>query len=362
MSHARLENPDAILSDYLGPALQCLNGRVTGPEAGKVFHQFATYCHKQLDSQDMRDDLKQSQRLLRQRTAEAQELTRTRDTTSSKPEKDSINHDLKKVNRWRSVHKLEVERLDALHDQFLRSSLENYLKSLGASDDFDADVMRFVAIWFAHADTTMTNEPVSELSKSVPTRKFAPLMNQLSSRLQETSSRFQDILGDLVIRICTDHPYHGMHQVFASSRSTSLDSQSQSRQGAASRIARRLTQGPTSDTWRTISRANELYTGLAQLEANEFTQGAKLSMSKYSPCRKVVREVPVLQVAPITMTIDISEDLDYSRIAVLTDFADLLMIPGGVSAPKIVTARASDGKSYKQLVSIPSRTTCGNDY
>lgn len=353
MSHARLENPEDILKRYLGPALIHLKDQFRGSEAGKVFHEYATYCHNQLDNPDALDDLRRSERFLRQRTAEVNELRHAVAASASGPERKVTEKEYNKVKRWQRLDDMEVSRLRSSRQQLLQSSLQNYLRSLAASDAFDTDVIRFLAIWFAYADDAIANEPVAEHSARVPTRKFALLMNQLASRLQEDKSDFQTILGQLVMRICEDHPYHGMHHIFAGSRTSGgHDSQAQSRKGAASRIAKLLekTKG-TASVWQAIARSNELYNKMAKIKSAEIKQGAKLSMLDFDDCRRVARDVPSLKVPPITMTIEIREDMNYQTVPAVARFREDFVIPGGVSAPKIVTAIGTDGNRYRQLVS-----------
>jgi serine-protein kinase ATM len=50
------------------------------------------------------------------------------------------------------------------------------------------------------------------------------------------------------------------------------------------------------------------------------------------------------------MQIDFAADMDYSKVPVMTRFESVMTIASGVSAPKILTAIASNGEKYKQLV------------
>ena len=43
IADARLEKPDEIITRYLLPSFKELHGRATGPEAGRVFHNFAAF-------------------------------------------------------------------------------------------------------------------------------------------------------------------------------------------------------------------------------------------------------------------------------------------------------------------------------
>jgi len=79
---------------------------------------------------------------------------------------------------------------------------------------------RFTALWLEHSEESMANEAVSKHLDRVPSRKFAPLMNQLTSRLQDMEVKFSATpLSRWFLRICTDHPFHGMYQIYAGANS-----------------------------------------------------------------------------------------------------------------------------------------------
>jgi ataxia telangiectasia mutated family protein len=89
---------------------------------------------------------------------------------------------------------------------------------LKACDTYNTDVLRFCALWLEQSQSEIANTAVSKHIAQVASRKFAPLMNQLSSRLLDIPDDFQPLLFALVLRICIDHPYHGMYQIFAGSK------------------------------------------------------------------------------------------------------------------------------------------------
>jgi len=56
VAEARLEKPQEIIDNYLEPAITELQGRRQGPEAGDVYHEFASFCDKQLKNTDGLED------------------------------------------------------------------------------------------------------------------------------------------------------------------------------------------------------------------------------------------------------------------------------------------------------------------
>ena len=61
------------------------------------------------------------------------------------------------------------------------------------------------------------------------------------------------------------------------------------------------------------------------------------------------KRVTELQIPPATLNLELRPAGDYRHVPVVTGFRDEISIASGISAPKIVTARASDGGRYKQL-------------
>ena len=64
------------------------------------------------------------------------------------------------------------------------------------------------------------------------------------------------------------------------------------------------------------------------------------------------------KIPPPTMKIKIRHDCDYSNVPVIIKYQTEMVIASGMSMPKIVTAIASDGLSYKQIVSAFEDLIC----
>src|SRR5207302_3992704 len=107
--------------------------------------------------------------------------------------------------------------------------------------------VRFCALWLEHSGNVKVNEAAQAPLGQVASRKFVPLMNQLSSRLLENPEDiFQSLLFPLILRICMDHPHHGHYQILALTRAKPKDNISQARQASAAKIATRLKADPSS--------------------------------------------------------------------------------------------------------------------
>lgn len=352
VSEARLEKPDEIINHYLTPAIKELGGVAEGDEAGQVFHEFASFCDQQLQNPDGLEDFNRIHKLRNRKEAEVKDLDKMINSKNSQSrDRDVLRREKNKTQAWFDLDDREFQRLRESRETFLRQSLENYLICLKACDKYDNDALRFSALWLENSESEIANESVSRLVGQVGSRKFAALMNQWSSRLLEDSTRFQRVLASLVLRICVDHPYHGMYQIFAGSKSKGgKDNKALSRNAAASSIVVLLKSNKRSaNTWMAVHNTNINFVRFAGERLEGVKQDSKMLLRKTATGPRVEQDVQKLKIPPPTAKIELRPDCDYSNIPFIARFQPEFSIAGGISAPKIVTAIGTDGIKYRQL-------------
>ena len=356
MSEARLEKPDEIISRYLIPAIKELKGASQGDEAGQVFHEFASFCDQQLQDADNLEDYRRISRLRERKGLEVQQLEHMYKgaPSQSKPNLQGFRN---RARQWYDLDDREYQRLHEGRQAFLRQSLENYLLSLKACENYNNDALRFCALWLEQSEQHQANKAVSRYLSQVPSRKFATLINQLSSRLLDTTDPFQSLLFPLVSRICVDHPYHGMYQIFSISKSKGKDAMAISRHGAAVKMVSILKEHETaSGYWLSIQHTSICYARLAGEKLEEKGKaGSRIALRRTQAGQRLENDVVACKIPPPTMKVELRADGDYSAVPTVVKFHPDFTVAGGVSAPKIVTAVASNGVKYKQLVSIRLR-------
>ncbi|GIC89214.1 DNA-binding protein kinase TEL1 [Aspergillus udagawae] len=351
VAEARLEKPEAIIQGYLGPAVKELKNRSEAEEAGRVYHGFAIFCDQQLQNPDGLEDFRRVEQLRNRKEKEVLGLEEMMKNAEGK-EREALRHYRTKTKQWFDLDDREYQRLRRSREAFLQQCLENYLLCLKESDIYNNDALRFCALWLDKSDSEIANKAVSKYLNQVPSRKFAPLMNQLTSRLQDTSDEFQNMLFALVFRICVEHPFHGMYQIFASSKSKGgKDPSALSRNRAASRLVDYLKNdkriGPT---WVAVHNANISYVRFAVERLDEKVRsGAKVPLKKLPTGQRLEQDASTQRLPPPTMKIPIRVDCDYSDVPKLVRYHPEFTVASGVSAPKIVTGVATDGHKYKQL-------------
>lgn len=354
VSVARLEKPHDIQKNYLEPALKELKGKIEGKEAGKVFHQFAVFCDEQLQNQDSLEDLARLQGLRKGKSDEVAQLKSLISSTKDTQMRTRYSSHLARAQQWLQLDEQELRRVVQTRSEFVRLSLENYLLSLVASDEHNNDALRFTALWLEQSDDDAINDVVQKHLDKVPTRKFATLMNQLSSRLQDQPTLFQRLLLSLVYNICVEHPYHGMYQIWSGTKvkANSKDEVAVLRQRATERVARQLERDATVGAiWHAIDRTSGYYHRLAvDRDPSRYRSGQKVALRETGTGSHLVSALNKYQIPPPTMQLELAADRDYSRVPVIAKLDPYMSIASGVSAPKIITAVGSDGQRYKQLV------------
>jgi ataxia telangiectasia mutated family protein len=347
----------------LEPAIRELKGQEQGIGPGQVFHEYALFCDKQLQSPEAAEDMERIKTVMDRKLQEYHEFIKLSKTDKSKGMRDTYHRSARRAKNWYDLDHAEYERMREGREQFLRQCLENYLLSLFASDEYNNDALRVFSLWIEYADTDLANEAVKPYLGRVPSGKFALLMNQLSSRLQNESTPFQELLLGLVFRICLEHPYHGMHQIFAIQMKASAltredlvrakDESARSRQKAATGLANALYNDQRSRPyWNSIYQSSEMYHNLAMFKGEKAStqHGRELPLDRFTESKDVASKVPKLNVPPATLQVEVRPNMDYTNLPKIHRFKSTMSIANGLSAPKVLTAIGTDGKPYKQLV------------
>jgi len=310
----------------------------------------------QLQDNDNLDDFTRVGKIRDRKLREVQDLERMIKNSEGKV-RDQLRVHHTKAKTWFKLDDEEWQRVQANREDLILKCLENYLLSMRACDDYPNDTLRLLALWLNQAENPRANASVRKYLHSVPTVKFAPLVNQLSSRILDTKDDFQQLLLDLMFRICSDHPYHSLYQLFATSKSkgAKTDDVANSRYAAANRLADLINRkSPSNSIWVAIHNSNIAFVRLAQerLSDKDVKTGSKIPLRKLLHGQKLeqVMNDAHTKIPPPTMRIVLRPDRDYSSVPKFTKFDPEMSIAGGVSAPKIATIIASDGSRHKMLL------------
>lgn len=351
LANARLEKPEAIMNDYLKRAIQHLGSRREGQEAGEVFFEFANFCDQQLQNPGNLEDFRRIAKLREKKEAELIDLEELARGTKKGYEKQNLQREASKARQWFDLDDAEYQRLLKSREVFAQQSLQNYLHALQASDEHNICALRFFAMWLENDDMAEANNIISKYLPGVASWKFVLLMNQLMSRLKDEPTKFQSALRALIFRICSEHPYHSLHHLFAATRQgPAREEAAVSRVSAAATIRRDLLNIESKKTlMMNWFNADNLYHKLAKYELDDRRKGNKVSLNSVPPAADISQKVPRLRLPPPTISLPLRPDGDYSDTPSFTRVSSTILVMSGLSTPMVLTMTSSDGQQHRAL-------------
>jgi ataxia telangiectasia mutated family protein len=91
------------------------------------------------------------------------------------------------------------------------------------------------------------------------------------------------------------------------------------------------------------------YHDVCRYTDDDLRAGKESRLDKFQPTKHLHDNIDRLQTPPPTLSIPIRADLDYANVPRVIGFHPNMRIAGGLSAPKIITSKLSDGSRFKQL-------------
>lgn len=252
---------------------------------------------------------------------------------------------------------------------------------LHSSDKFDVDaIISLCSLWFSNFSDEKLNTYISGLIKQIPSRKFVILAHQLAARMTtsgaDASAGSQATLHDLMLRLCREHPFHSLYQVYAlrqggssskpkSSRrsSTALNHTSESqnqRSEAAVRLFNTLRTSPAhGKRVKDIEFLCDAYHEWALFSLKGGGKGRDGRPLNLSTGKGSVEKVPeflrLTKVEPLDVPVStyntpVDPTGAYKDVPTIKGYSGTFTTAGGVNLPKISDCVGSDGRHYKQLV------------
>lgn len=301
------------------------------------------------------------------------------------------------LQREVDMEEKEIQSTTASLRQFLKMSVESYCSALKLcpttiAANVSSHVFQLVSLWFKNCARAETSDVVNELIQAnalgIPSYRFVPLTYQLFSRIDSSQGEevndFQNILRDIVLKICSEHPYHGIVQLIALANGKRigggvdgrnadiyLENIGSSKVEAAASILDdlRKRKGYVSSLVESYTTLSDAFIKLAMLDTNNFErrQHKGLSFSQFKltldTCFSTGRRgskntsaenKPVILTNPPPIRPDakygngIDDPIGAERVLSFEPKFDLT--PTGLHRPKIVNCIGSKGGRFKQLV------------
>ena len=113
--------------------------------------------------------------------------------------------------------------------------------------------------------------------------------------------------------------------------------------------------------WMAVHNSNVNFVKFAAEKLDKQTKvGSKIPLKNPDFGRKIEQDTTNMRIPPPTMVIELRADCNYSDVPLIFKFSSEFTVTSGISMPKILTAIASDGRRYKQLISqdLSDRRVC----
>ncbi|KAG9082048.1 Serine/threonine-protein kinase tel1, partial [Ceratobasidium sp. 392] len=231
-------------------------------------------------------------------------------------------------------------------------AIEMYAHCLTADDSQNNEtIIRLCSLWFMNfSDNSLNGSVLQQALEEIPSHKFAFLAHQISARLSSSNDSGHKNVRNLMARLCRDHPFHTLYQVYALASS---------RPGAtAPTTSRRQSRNAAADQQSQSGRDEAARAILDQLQQNP--QWAKYSLRSDKALKESkVKLVPThLELAKLK-DLDVPVSTAYTPIDLACRYEDTIVrvqrygskfsTAGGINLPKISDCLGDDGERYKQL-------------
>ncbi|KAJ4469561.1 hypothetical protein J3R30DRAFT_3551103 [Lentinula aciculospora] len=364
---ACLEQPSFINHDYFGKAITLIDQDADDSEGrASVYHQVAKFAEAQykavLDSPD----------LIRLNVYKERKEKELRHYEQLKQEQKGRIVDKGLANTIAAVKKVLAQDNKATsdfinnRDAYLKQAIQMYSWCLEASDKFDEDVpIRFCSLWLSNFDYEPIQKNLGEALKRVPSRKLVFLAHQIFSRIGDKESLAQKTLRLTMIRMCSEHPFHSLYQLFClqpPKNQAKLDRRSSGRVPggraaeseiptgrslAAKAIFKQLLHNPAT---RVRTAAVEELCDASLTFANfPVNQSKEKKVPDDQPIRHLRLSRGTVPVITAYTPIDPTSRYDPKECVCVDNYAGEFDTAGGINLPKIIFCNGTDGRKYKQL-------------
>ncbi|KAF8659897.1 hypothetical protein AX16_001781 [Volvariella volvacea WC 439] len=365
-SHACLEKPTDIWNNYFQPAITLLKnqGNSDIEAQASVYHECAKFAERQYHAIVNSPDAMRWKLYVERKRKEIHDRANLIRAGTNAAQVTKLKQDQAKAQRLLQEDTEAFEKHTMARDVFLKQAIDMYSRSLAASDIFDDDSpVRFCSLWFANFDNPKLQDCIGLALDRIESRKMVFLAHQLSARLSKQQgqelSKPQAHLHRLIVRMCKEHPFHSLYQVFSikagtrdgrqSSRLSNASAAQPDRIAAAEEVFDRLRNDPQcSETLANVEMLCKACIEWATfaIKGNSFYSGKPPFPV---PDTQRIRKILNLKVPVITFHTPIDPTLRYDDCVWIKNYHSTFRTAGGINLPKISVCVGSDGKEYKQL-------------
>ncbi|CUA74607.1 ataxia telangectasia mutated family protein [Rhizoctonia solani] len=366
VSDARLEQPMDIREKYFGRAEKMLEGLHQHPSHAIVYHRYAKFAAEQYyTALDLSPEFK---RLKARMDRKKNELDQISETLRRSVANAQLTQQQRKSQALLKSDTEQFDRHTKSQRVFLEQAIEMYARCLVADDSENNDtIIRFCSLWFANfSDSALNMSVLRGALQQIPSHKFVFLAHQISARLSTTSDPSHSNIRNLMARLCHDHPFHTLYQVYGLASASlggagatvnrrqsraAADLQLQTKRDEAARVILEKLQRDTT-IGRRVIQFTQLCNACLQWAKYSLKQDKALkdSKSKVVPQHMELAKLKDLDVPVSTAFTPIDLTCRYEdNIVRVSRYGSRFSTAGGINLPKINDCVGEDGERYKQL-------------
>lgn len=366
-SEACLENPKVIGEEYFAPAIQLLANGFDDASAGerrsKIYYKYALFNERQYHEITSSDDIRRLTVYQAIKNEEIAERAKQIQRSTSATERKELSGQQRKATELQKQDTAQLEEFMNARQAYLNQAVSMFAHCLGVADTYDTDAaIRFCSLWFANFSGDVS--AIRQVIKTIPSRKFVFLAHQLTARLSsqdEPNTSSQAILQELLYRMCSEHPFHSLYQVYLLQSSYAPDARRTSqlasegsqidRAAAATELFERIVSTSNSKKACDIKHLCDAYLQWAKFPIKKESRKREQGVL-YIPPKLSIRNVSNIKVPVATAQLPLDPTMRYEDCVWIVGYSDKYETAGGINVPKICICKGSDGENYKQLVSL----------
>ncbi|KAF9466074.1 hypothetical protein BDZ94DRAFT_1319724 [Collybia nuda] len=376
-SEACLKNPADINIQYFTQAVKLLETMdpTFQPDSNLsralVYRECAIFAERQYQSIINSPDVIRWKMYVDRKRQEIQSREVEIQQATTKSGLEALAHNQNKAKKILEEDIKLFDRHNEARETFLKQAIEMYSQCLKTSDTFDVDgAIRLCSLWFANFDDDGLQDSVREALERVPSQKLVFLAHQLSARISTPEAgpppKNQQSLQSLIVRMCKDHPFHSLYQVYCLKPEHPLGASSRRQSGRHNPLStqheRAVAAGSIFDRLRTDPTSSERVRQVEQL-SDACIEWAKYPIkdnAQYQNTRSKHFKIPTdkdlkitkisnLHVPIITQDTPLDPTMRYDNCAWIERYEKTFETAGGINLPKINLCYDTSGKKYKQL-------------
>lgn len=343
--------PENITTQYLEPvSITYPNSKLSLDKKAKLLHSLADFCILQFNNKLRNERLERLKKLRKDKLMEIEALQELHKQRKLEGPRRNM---LIKASKVLDTDELEIKELLTSKNEHLLLGATLYLQAAKCSDETGDNISKFMAVWFQNINETKLNNGISDIISEVPAILLVPWINQLSSRLGETSQSYSINLETMIEMACSSHPFHSLYTLKSlmtkPSNGKFTTESDRSRYYAGEKMWAKLKRYKfLVETLDSVSNFCDVCLNVSRVPVPK--TATKCSLDKVTTPRHWWKKIKHLSIPVPTRSIPLRADCNYSSIPRMTLADDTVSIASGLSHPKIIRLQSSDGKWDTMLI------------